>query len=189
MQLYLTLERGSDLTLGRRRGPHGQPGRQAMPQDTGPEVLFVVPLDLGHREQTVRELGPTGAYRQARRDLVFHDVPALQSAGAVHGRQPAGHMAEQRERASHRAGPSLAGWGRLPPDPGEHAADQLAVMPFLLLDLTDPRSFIRIPDGFPVATVREGSGKLARVGELENGGQWLEGGGQGRRLPGGFYPR
>src|SRR6185436_19390838 len=64
------------------------------------EVGLVVPLDLGHVEAVLDELGPPRRDGEARGGDVLVDVAALEPGRAVHRDEPAGEEAREPDGAA-----------------------------------------------------------------------------------------
>jgi len=98
------------------------------------KIVFVVPLDLGHFQKAFNETELAAITRVARRSFVLSDVSALEFARAIHGNQPAHHMAKHTQGSADNRGAHFAMAFRARPELAKHFADDLTVTPFIFLD-------------------------------------------------------
>ena len=133
--------------------------------------ILVVPLDLGHREQAIDEIGASAPVGEPRRQLVLADVAALEPTRAVHRQEPPGEVAEEAECPADQGGAHFEPESRSCPERAEDLAHEAPVMPLLFLDRSDARAVVAFARGAPVAPVRERRGELSRVRLLEQASQ------------------
>src|SRR5258707_13029008 len=141
----------------------------------GPEVLLVLPLHLGHRQQAIEELEVAARAGVDGRVLVLDDVAALEPPGRVHGQEPASRVAERAQGSADRPEDGLPTRLRLCPEVTEDPRDEAAVVPLLVLDLVDALALLGIAHRAPMAAVGISGGQLPGVGELELGHEQLVG--------------
>src|SRR6185369_8137801 len=98
------------------------------------KIVFVVPLDLGHFQKAFNETELPAITRVARRSFVLSDVSALEFARAIHGNQPAHHMAKHTQGPADNRGAHFAIASRGGAQLAKHFADDLTVTPFIFLD-------------------------------------------------------
>jgi len=130
--------------------------------------MFVLPLDFSHREQAVDQIASSRLARVTRGGFVFDDVSTLEPARAVHRRKPAGDVTQQTERAANQCSSQFAAFVWSGAQTREHLADEPAMMPFLVLDLFDLGSLLRIAQRMPVSAISISGCQLAGVRELQN---------------------
>src|SRR5687767_8009779 len=111
------------------------------------------PLDLRHCEEAIHILQPAAPKRIPRRIFIFPDVAAFQLSSAVHWNQPPADMTDKANRAGDNSRSYLSSRIRFGTDCREDLADQLPVMPLLLLDTLDALSFLGCRDRVPMATI------------------------------------
>jgi hypothetical protein len=71
------VERRADRRFRRRSRPDPDVAGEPVALDPQAEVVLVLPLDLGHREEALDELGMSGVARVSRRRFVLRDVAPL----------------------------------------------------------------------------------------------------------------
>src|SRR6266700_6281847 len=120
-----------------------------MLQYARPEIMFVLPLDLGHSQQTIDQLPVTACTSIACRCFVFDNIFALEFSGAIHGDQPTAEVTENPENASDNSGSNLTHSAWSCTQSLEHLTDEFAVMPFFVFDDLDTSSFVQIGDRMP----------------------------------------
>jgi len=140
-----------------------------MSQYARTEVVFVLPLNFCHRQQTVDQIRPTTTERVARSGFILNNVPTLQPARAIHRRKPPAQVTHQSEHSAHHRRPYLSHLVWTSAETVEHLADQFAVMPLLVFNLLDACSFFGITDRMPMAAIGVTGGQLTRIGHLQHG--------------------
>ena len=102
------------------------------------------PFNFGHRKKAVDEFFVVGVTRITRSGFVFTNVVTLQTARAIHRRQPTHQMTKYAEHTSQKISPKLTQLPWLRTELLEHLTDQLAMMPLFVFDLPNSMSLLRI---------------------------------------------
>ena len=107
-----------------------------------------------------------------RGGFIFDDVSTFEPAGAIHRREPASDVAQETERAANYGGAKFANLVWTSAEAREHLADESPVMPFLVLDLFNFCSLLRVAQRMPVSAIGISGSQLAGVSELQDGDQF-----------------
>ena len=99
--------------------------------------------------------------------FVLDDVVPFEPAGAVYRGEPAADVAERADRAADAPEDDFAHPVGFSAELLQHAADELAVMPFVGFDLADARSVGRVAHAVPMTAIGVTRGQLARVRSLQ----------------------
>jgi hypothetical protein len=111
-----------------------------MTQHTSAKIVFVLPFNFSHHEETVDQIFTTAPDRMARGSFVFDNVSTFEPSGAVHGRKPAAQMAQQSEHAAHHGCSYLTHLKWTSAQAREHLTDEFAMLPLLRFDDLNPSS-------------------------------------------------
>lgn len=110
------------------------------------KIVFVVPFDLGHFQKAFNEFELAAITRVSRRGFVLPHISAFEFAGAIHGNQPAHHMAKHPQSSADNRGAHLAIFVWAASKLSKHLADGLTVTPFIFLNLANRLALILLPD-------------------------------------------
>lgn len=117
-----------------------------MAQHARTKVTLVLPLDFRHRQQTIDQVHSAALACITCGGFVLDDVLAFEPACAVHWRKPAAHVTQKTERSSDYRRAQFASFVRSSAEIFEHLADQTTMMPFLVFDRFDSRSFFGVAE-------------------------------------------
>jgi [acyl-carrier-protein] S-malonyltransferase len=145
-----------------------------MTRDPLAKIGLVVPLHLGHVQETLDEVFAPASRGVPRGALVFEDVPAFQSSGAVHRQKPPADVTESSQGPADREEDGFAQRERLRAELQQDAAHEPPVMPLLVLDLPDAGALGLITHAFPVSAVRIAGRQLARIRVLQLGDESMQ---------------
>ena len=117
-----------------------------MAQHARTKVMFVLPLDFRHRQQTINQVHSTALACITCGSLILDNVFAFEPAGAVHRRKPAAHVTQETECSTDDCRAQFASFVWSSAEILQHLADQTPVMPFLVFDRFDSRSFFGVAE-------------------------------------------
>lgn len=159
--------RSNAFFVGSRR-PYRQAASDPVTQHLCAEILFVLPLDLGHGEQTIDELVASATGRILGRMFILDNIAAFEFTRAVHGEQPSRNVTEHLKRSSDDAGANLSRRIGQSAESGKHFSDEASMMPFLIFDLVDMSTFLGIRNGMPVPAIGIRCRSLTGIGKLKD---------------------
>ena len=137
--------------------------------------MFVLPLDFRHRQQAIDQVHSAALSCVTCGGFILDNVLALEPAGTVHRRKPAAHVTQETKRSSDDCGAQFAPLVWSTTEIFEHLADQTAMLPFLVFDRFDLRSFFGVVERMPVTAISVTGRQLARVRELQDVDQLIFG--------------
>jgi len=136
-------------------------------QDLRSEVLFVFPLLLCHREETIDKLVASAPCRVLCRVFVLDNVASLEFSGSIHWEQPPRDIAQRLKRSPDDRRPNLTPRIRRRAEDGEHFANQPPMMPFFIFNLVDVLALVRIGYGMPMTPISITGGPLPGISQLK----------------------
>jgi hypothetical protein len=125
------------------------------------KVVFVIPLDFRHFQEALNQIGAAASARISRCGFILANVSALETAGAIHRRQPTRHVTKESEHSSDPVRALFAELIRPALQGPEHFPNLPAMTPFIVLNILNCGFLLGVTDRLPVPTIRVCCGQLA----------------------------
>jgi len=114
-----------------------------MGKDLLSKVVFVIPLDLRHRQETFDELRAAAVLRVFGGVFVFHNVPPFQLSGTIHWGKPSRQVTEKLQSPADQSRSNLPAFVGSCAKSGQHFTHKPSMVPLLLFDRSDAVTLIR----------------------------------------------